>query len=245
YLLLDDGDNSQNWKGRILQRAKRLVTSQIWLIGLGFGVGLFLGHPMLFLDPSTVIQEITNETLKYAAFREFSGSQLVNLSVPWRYVAYLIPFAMYPLLWLVPYCAVLYLLFNRRLYSFSIPILVFSLLYLYLMGKGYLAPYFSRITMLLFPGFCVLVGIACEDLQLQMRNRRIPAVVLTCALVLILGSSVVFDIAYDRAMQQKDAREVAREDLKNMIGGTPAKIGIMRFGAYFYTSMPAAKTLAS
>jgi hypothetical protein len=113
------------------------------------------------------------------------------------------------------------------------------------MGKGYLAPYYSRITMLLFPGFCVLVGIACEDLQLQMRNRRIPAVVLTCALVLILGSSVVFDIAYDRAMQQKDAREVAREDLKNLIGETPAKIGIMRFGAYFYTSMPAAKPLAS
>src|SRR4029077_17992171 len=68
YLLLGDGDNSQNWKGRILQRAKRLVASQIWLIGLGFGVGLFLGHPMLFLDPSSVIQEITNETLKYAAF---------------------------------------------------------------------------------------------------------------------------------------------------------------------------------
>ena len=56
-------------------------------------------------------------------------------------------------------------LFSRRLHSLSIPILIFSLLYLYLMGKGYLRPYFARITMLLFPGFCVLVGIACDDLS--------------------------------------------------------------------------------
>src|SRR6266404_3641554 len=245
YLLLSGDDNSLNWKLRILQRAKTLIISQVWLIGLGFGIGLFLGHPMLFLDPSGVTRAITGETLKYASLHEFSGSQLVNLSVVWRYVTYLIPFAMYPLLWLVPYCAVLYLLFKRSLYSLSIPILIFSLLYLYLMGKGYLAPYYGRITMLLFPGLCVLVGIACEDLQLEMRNKRIPAIVLTCALVLILGSSVVFDSAYDRAMQQKDARQLVREDLKKLIGETPAKIGILRFGAYFYTSMPAAKPLAS
>ena len=245
YLLLNGGDNSLNWKLRILQRAKDLVTSHVWLIGLGFGIGLFLGHPMLFLDPSGVTRAITGETLRYASLQEFSGSQLLNLSVLWRYVTYLIPFAMYPLLWLVPYCAVLYLLFKRSLYSLSIPILIFSILYLYLMGKGYLAPYFARITMLLFPGLCVLIGIACEDLQLRMRNRRIPAVVLTCALVLILGSSVVFDIAYDRAMQQKDARQVVREDLTNLIGERPAKIGVLRFGAYFYTAMPAAKPLTS
>jgi hypothetical protein len=244
-LLLGDGNNFRNWKLRILQRAKTLLTGRIWLIGLGFGIGVFLGHPMLFLDLSSVSQAISSETLKYAAFHEFSGIQLVNLSVLWRYVVYLIPFAMYPLLWLIPYCAILYLVFNRRLYSLSMPILVFSVLYLYLMGKGYLAPYFGRITMLLFPGFCVLVGIACWDLQLHIRSKQPLLVVLTCALVLILGSSVVFDIAYDRAMQQKDARQVVREDLQNLIGETPAKIGILRFGAYFYTAMPAAKPLTS
>jgi len=157
----------------------------------------------------------------------------------------LIPFAMYPLLWLVPYCAILYLLFRRSLYSLSIPILIFSLLYLYLMGKGYLGPYFARITMLLFPGFCVLVGIACGDIQLEMTNKRTLAVVLTCALALILGASVVFDFAYGRAMQQKDARQLAQENLKSSIGETAAKIGILQFGAYFYTVMPAAKPLES
>jgi Dolichyl-phosphate-mannose-protein mannosyltransferase len=245
YLLFGGDDNLRSWKLRILQRAKTLVTRQVWLIGLGFGIGLFLGHPMLFLDPSAVTRAITNETLKYAAFREFSGSHLINLSTLWTYLAHLIPFAMYPLLWLVFYCAILYLVFRRSLYSLSVPILIFSLLYLYFMGKGYLAPYFARITMLLFPGFCVLVGIALSDLQFRMRDRRVPPILLSCALVLILGSSVVFDIAYDRAMQQKDAREVVREDLKNLIGDTPAKIGVLRGGPYFYTAMPAVKPLAS
>jgi hypothetical protein len=245
YLLFNGDDNLPNWRVRLLQRAKNFFAGPIWLIGLGFGVGLFLGHPMLFLDTSTVLRAITGETLKYATLHEFSTSQLANLSVIWRYVTYLIPFAMYPLLWLVPYCAILYLLFRRSLYSLSLPILIFSLLYLYLMGKGYLGPYFARITMLLLPGFCVLVGMAWGDLQVELRNKRILVVISTGAFLLIVGLSVAFDIAYDRAMQQKDAREVLREDLRNLIGEAPATIGISRFGSYFYTAMPAAEALKS
>ena len=245
YLLFDGDDNLPNWQLRLAKQAKNFVASQVWLIGLGFGIGLFLGHPMLFLDPSSVTQAISNETLRYAAFHEFSGSQLLNLSVLWRYVAYLIPFAMYPVLWVVPYCAIVYLLFRRGLYSLSVPILIFSFVYLYFMGKGYLGPYFARITILLFPGFCVLVGIACNDLQLKVRNKRTAAVVLSAALLLIFVPSLVFDLAYDRAMQQKDAREVLRRDLRNSIGEVPTRVGIWHYGPYFYTAMPAAKPLTS
>jgi hypothetical protein len=152
---------------------------------------------------------------------------------------------MYPVLWLVPYCAILYLLFRRGLYSLSVPILIFSFVYLYFMGKGYLGPYFARITMLLFPGFCVVVGIACYDLQLKVRNKRTAAVVLSGALLLIFVPSLVFDLAYDRAMQQKDAREVLRQDLRNSIGEVPTRVGILHYGPYFYTAMPAAKPLTS
>jgi hypothetical protein len=230
---------------RFSERLKTFLTNQVWLIGLGFGIGLFLGHPMLFLDSSSVVKAITGETLKYASLQQFSTSEVANLSVVWRYITYLIPFAMYPLLWLVPYCAILYLVFRRSLYSLSVPILIFSVLYLYFMGKGYLAPYYARITMLLFPGFCVLVGIVFSDLQLRLGNKWRLAVLLTVALLLVVGPSVLFDIAYDRAMQQKDAREVVREDLKKLIGDGPAKIGILRVGAYFYTAMPAVKPLNS
>jgi hypothetical protein len=243
YLLFDSGEYLPRSKVELLERAKNFAAGQLWLIALGFGIGLLLGHPMLFFDTSNVTKAITGETLKYASLHEFSRSQLVNLSVLWRYVTYLIPFAMYPLLWLVPYCAILYLVFRRSLFSLTVPILIFSLLYLYLMGKGYLGPYFARITMLLFPGFCILIGIACSDLHLRLRNNRILAVVLTGALLIIVGSSVVFDVAYDRAMQQKDARQAVREDLQNFIDDRPGTIGIARVGAYFYTVTPATEPL--
>ena len=245
YLLFDGGSDVRSWRLRFSERAKNFFASQVWLIGLAFVIGLFLGHPMLFLDTSSVTKAITNETLKYASLQQFSRGQLMNLSVVWRYVTYLIPFAMYPVLWLVPYCAILYLLFRRGLYSLSVPILIFSFVYLYFMGKGYLGPYFARITMLLFPGFCVLVGIACNDLQLKVRNKRTAPLVLNGALLLIFVPSLVFDLAYDRAMQQKDAREVLRQDLRNSIGEVPTRVGILHYGPYFYTAMPAAKPLTS
>jgi hypothetical protein len=245
YLLFDDGNDVRSCRLRFSERARNFVARQVWLIGLGFGMGLFLGHPMLFLDTSSVTKAITGETLKYASLHQFSRSQLVNLSVPWRYVTYVIPFAMYPVLWLVPYCAIVYLLFRRSLYSLSVPILIFSFLYLYFMGKGYLGPYFARVTMLLFPGFCVLVGIVCGDLQLTLRNRRTTAVALSGTLLLVMVPSIIFDLAYDRAMQQTDAREVLRKDLQNFIGEAPARIGILQWGPYFYTVMPAAKPLKS
>jgi dolichyl-phosphate-mannose-protein mannosyltransferase len=245
YLLFNGHGNSGDWKSQAWEHAKTFIAGPVWLIGLGFIIGLFLGHPMLFLNSSSVTRAITGETLKYASLHEFSGSQLVNLSALWSYVTYVISFAMYPLLWLVPYCAILYLLLRRNLYSLSAPILIFSFLYLYFMGKGYLAPHFARITMLLFPGFCVLAGIAVADLQLRLRNKRTMAVVSTGALLLVFVPSIFFDIAYGRAMQQKDPRQMVREDLQNFIGEAPATIGILRHATYFYTVMPAAQPLNS
>ena len=239
--LLFGGDGLPNRKIQFVERVKNFATRQIWLVCLGFGIGLFLGHPMLFLDPSSVTRVITGQTLRYASLHEFSRGQLINLSVPWRYVTYVIPFAMYPILWLVPYCAILYVVFRRSLYSLSVPILIFSLLYLYFMGKGYLGPYFGRITMLLFPGFCVLTGIVLGNLQLELREKRTLAVVSTIALLLVVGPSLLFDVAYGRALEQKDARQVVREDLQKLIGQAPTTIGVWRLPSYFYTVMPAAK----
>jgi dolichyl-phosphate-mannose-protein mannosyltransferase len=245
YLLFGGGSNAPTPKIRLSERARNFVASQVWFIGLGFAIGLFLGHPMLFLDPSSVTGAISGQTLKYASLHEFSGSQLVNLTSVWSYVTYVIPFAMYPLLWLVPYCAILYLLFRRNLYSLSAPIMIFSLLYLYFMGKGYLAPHFARIAMPLFPGFCLLVGVAGADLELTLRNKRTMAVVSTGALLLVFVPSISFDIAYGRAMRQKDARQILREDLQKFIGEAPATIGILHLATYFYTAMPAAQSLNS
>jgi hypothetical protein len=247
YLLFNGADNLPNWKLRLLQRAKNLVADQVWLIGLGFGIGLFVGHPMLFLNPSSVTTAITGETLKYASLQQFSASQLVNLSVVWRYITYLIPFAMYPLLWLVPYCAILYLLLRRSLYSLSIPILIFSFLYLYFMAKGYLAwaPYLARATMLLYPGFFVLVGIICNDLWLRLRTQRTIAICLAGVATVLITPSILFDLAYVHAMCRPDARSALRLDLQKLIGNSPATIGVLPWGGYWFAVMPAVEPLKS
>lgn len=245
YLLFDDSHNLPVQRSRLWERGKAIVAGPIWLIAFGFLVGLFLGHPMLFLDSSSVTKAITGETLKYASLQEFSTSKFANLSVVWKYITYLIPYAMYPLLWLIPYCAILYFSFRRSLYSISLPLLIFSILYLYFMAKGYLGPFFARATMVLFPGFGVFAGLVCNDLLTRFKKKRIFVLVLAGVLLLILGPSVLFDVAYDHAMRHEDARLVVRQYLQRSIGKAPAIIGISPFGPCFYTVMPAAVPLKS
>jgi hypothetical protein len=245
YLVFNGLDNSPSRRNRFWEGVKAFVVGPVWLIALGFLIGLFLGHPMLFLDPSSVAKAITSETLRYASLQEFSTNQLFNLSAVWKYITYLIPFAMYPLLWLVPYCAILYLAFKRSLYSLSLPLLIFSLLYLYFMGKGYLAPIFARSTMPLFAGFCILAGMAWSDLASRFAKKRAVSLISTGVLLLIVGPSLLFDIAYARAMRHEDVRLVLRKYLQNLIDDAPTTIGISRLGPYFYTVMPAAMPLKS
>jgi hypothetical protein len=247
YLLFDGDTDFRNSKLRFSERTRNFVVSQVWLIALGFGIGLFLGHPMLFLNPSSVTNAITGETLKYASLQQFSTSQVANLWVVWRYMTYLIPFAMYPLLWLLPYCAILYLLFRRTLYSQSVPIVIFSLLYLYFMAKGYLAwaPYLARATMLLYPGFFVLVGITCNDLWLRLRTQRIAAICLAGVATVLITLSILFDLAYVHAMCRQDARSALRLDLQKLVGNSPATIGVLPWGGYWFTVMPAVEPLKS
>src|SRR6266496_747860 len=66
YLLVNWRKQLPNWKSRAWEGAKDFFAGQVWLIGLGFLMGLFLGHPMLFFNPSSVTKAITGETLKYA-----------------------------------------------------------------------------------------------------------------------------------------------------------------------------------
>jgi hypothetical protein len=245
YFLLRPCDHLPGGHSRFRERAKHFVTGSIWLIGLGFALGLFLGHPMLFLDLPSVINDMKGSVFPHVTLWEFKLSNLLNFSVIWRYAFFLIPCATYPFLWLLPYCAILYLCCRRSLYGQSFPILIFSGLYLYIMAKGYEGGIFARATMLLFPGFCILVGVAFGDLWLLLRKHRVAVIFLITAPLLVALPSIAFDAAYVQAMQQKDARLALREDLQKLIGGTPTTIGVLRFAGYFYTVMPAIEPLKS
>ena len=246
YFLFDGCDHSPSEKKRLRRRITHSFSGPIWLIGLGSAFGLFLGYPMLFLDLPSVINAVKSGVLPYATLGEFKASNLLNLWVVWRYASFLIPFAMYPLLWLLPYFAILYLCFRRSLYHQSLPILIFSGLYLYFMAKGYVGPYFARATMLLFPGFCILVSVAFSDLWLLLKKHRAAAIFLITAPLLLALPSIAFDAAYVKAMPQRDSRSALREDLPKLIGTRSVTVGVFSgLGGYFYTVMPAVDPLKS
>jgi hypothetical protein len=200
---------------------------------------------MLFLATRSVIAVVSSDTLKWVPRNEFALTRLLDLSAAWKYLSYLIPHGMYPLLWIMTYCAIIYLAFRRGVRGITFTILIFSLLYIYPMAKAYVGPYWARAAMPLFPGFCILVGLAFSDLWLLLRKHRVAVIVLITVPLLLALASLGFDAAYVKAMQQKDARSALREDLEKMIGESPAIIGVLRFGPYFYTVMPAAEPLES
>src|SRR6266566_4520802 len=133
YLLFDCYIGLQDWKTGLWERAKGFVSGAVWLVGLGFVLGLLVGHPMLFWEPRSVIDAVKASTLPYASLGEFMPGKLLNLSTLWKYISLLIPVAMYPVLWFLPYVSICYLCFRPGLLGKSLPILLFSLLYLYFM----------------------------------------------------------------------------------------------------------------
>jgi hypothetical protein len=242
YLLSGSGNDRPRSSIGFPERAKHFLAGPAWLIAAGFIVGLFVGDPALFVTPKTVIHAMTAETLKYASLQQFSSSKLFNLATVWNYVASLIPFALYPLLWLLAYGAICYLCLRRNLLAKSLPILLFSLIYLYFMAKGYLIPIFARAGMLLFPGFCFLIGLAYSDL-LAVLKKRLAAVALTICILLLITPSVAFDWAYVRAMTRTDPRTALHDDMVRLIGDRPVTIGVDKRGPDFYTAMPAVDSL--
>ena len=58
----------------------------------------------------------------------------------------------------------------------------------------------------LFPGFCILIGVALSDLQMLLKRYRGGAFFLLTAQLLLMFPSISFDAAYVEAMRHKDSR---------------------------------------
>ena len=246
FLLFTRPSASTSWISQLRRSTLYLLSGPIWWIGLGFLGGLFIGEPVLFFDPRSVIDGIVRGSSPYVPDQAFALTTLFDLSRLWIYLSVLTPFAMYPALWIVVYGAILYLCFRGGLYRLTLPILIFFLLYLYPMAKGYgKYPVYPHATMLLFPGFCILAGLALSDLWLLLKRHRAAAISLITAALLLTLPSIAFDLAYVKAMQQRDPRSALREDLKTLIRDSAVTIGVLKYAGYFHTVMPAVDPLKS
>ena len=80
----------------------------------GFALGLFVGEPMLLLDFRSVVRAISFEVAYYAPT---GARNPLDLAPVWKYFSVLIPYATYPVLWLVIYLSTIYVISRRSLWQ--------------------------------------------------------------------------------------------------------------------------------
>jgi Dolichyl-phosphate-mannose-protein mannosyltransferase len=232
----------ERWYRRFLTNARYLLSGPLWLLAGGYVVGLFIGEPMLFLDFPSVIHTISTETLPYVPP---GAGKPFDLEPVWKYFSVLIPYATYPILWLVIYLAALYTVFRRLLSHIVLPLCLFTALYTYLMAKGYIV-IFGRQVMLLLPVCCIFVGLASERVLTKVSNRPLLSGLVAALLASLVLPTLLFDWAYGQAMRRRDVRDLLRQDLAELVKTQSSiTIGVSDSGCYFYTAMPGAFPLKS
>lgn len=223
------------WLRRIGNSIVYLLSGPLWLLAGGFVLGVFAGEPMLFFDFKSVADAVSFEIAHYAPA---GARNPFDLAPVWRYFSVLIPYATYPVLWLVIYLSTLYVILRRPLWPIVVPLCLFVALYTYSMAKGYLDA-FARLVMVLLPVFCIFAGLAFGDMVPKLLKRPVVLSLVMILTLLLTIPSIVFDLAYDRAMRRRDVRDLLRQDLAQLIKTpSPVTIGVSDRGAYFYTAMP-------
>ena len=237
FLILFRGCASNGaWRQRFSNNFVYFLSRPLWLLGMGFVVGLLIGEPMLVFDSRNVVREIAFEMSHYAPA---GGRNFFDLTPIWKYFSVLIPYATYPILWLLLFLSTLYLMLRPLVWPVFVPLSVFAVLYTYSMAKGYLDLY-ARLTMLVLPVFCILVGLAYGDIFPKLIKRPVLLGFATALIILIAIPSMAFDWAYGRAMQGPDVRELLRKDVQELVKGrSRTTVGVSEGGYYFYTAMPA------
>jgi len=232
------------WRQRFGTSFVYLLSGPLWLLASGFVLGFFVGEPMLFLDFRSVVDAILFEASHYAPP---GARKPFDLTPIWKYIFLLIPYATYPVLWLLIYVSTIYVILRPSLWSTVIPLWVFAMLYTYSMAKGYV-DHFARLTMLLMPLLCIFVGLAWGELFPKIVKRPLAFIVAVIMVSLILPT-IVFDWAYGQAMKLRDVRELLRNDMRDLIKDRSATtIAVSEhggYGGYFYTAMPAVVPLKS
>jgi hypothetical protein len=241
-LMLFRSATSGPWHERVRKSFVCLLSGPLWLLGMGFVFGLFIGEPMLFFDSKNLVREILFEMSHYAPA---GARNPFDLAPVWRYLSVLIPYATYPLLWLLLYVSTLYVIFRPFLWPTVVPLLLFAACYTYGMAKGYI-DVFARLVMLIFPVLCIFAGLAVADIAPKLRKRPVLFSVVTALSLLLITPTIVFDCAYGLAMRRKDAREMLIDDMRELTKNrSSTTIGVSEGGGYFYTAMPAVFPLKS
>jgi hypothetical protein len=242
FLLFENDRTNARWPRRLCKAISDLLSGPLWLLLAGFVIGVFFGEPMLFLDFRRIVYEVAFQRSHYSPP---GARNPFDLAPIWKYFSMLIPYAAYPLLWVVIYLSALYVILRRSFHHIVIPLCVFVAFYTYPMAKSYII-IFARQVMILLPVFCIFAGLAFEDIFPKLLKRRFLFAVVMISIVLLIIPTIAFDFAYGRAMQRRDVREMLCNDMRELIKDrSSTSIAVSESGCYFYTAMPAVFPLKS
>jgi Dolichyl-phosphate-mannose-protein mannosyltransferase len=243
-LLLFQNDRANaSWPRRLRKAVGDLLSGPLWLLLGGFVAGVLLGEPTLLVDFRRVVDEVSFQRSHYGP--PPGARNPFDLALLWRYFSVLIPYATYPLLWLLLYFSTLYVILRRSFHPIIIPLCLFVALYSYPMAKSYIN-IFARQVMILLPVFCIFAGLALQDILPKLFKRRLLFTVVTMLIALLVIPTILFDFAYGRAMRRPDVREIVRADMRQLIKERSwTSIAVSESGCYFYTAMPAVFPLKS
>jgi hypothetical protein len=242
FILFQSHVDNQLLGRRPGKSATYLLLGPFWLIGGGFLLGLFIGHPMLFLDFPNVVHTIS---FQISSYMSRGAGNPFDLEPIWKYVSVLIPYAAYPMLWAMIYASTLYVVLRRSLWPIVIPLILFAALYAVPMAKGY-GVVFDREVMLLLPLFCIFTGLAFGEILPKLVKRPLPLALVMMLILLLISPTILFDWAYGRAMRKVDVRQMLYRDMSELIKNQPfTTIAVGEDGCPFYTAMPAVFRLKS
>ena len=242
FILFQDHGDQEPWQRRFGRSTAYLLSGPLWLLAGGFVLGVFAGEPMLFFNFQSVVDAVSFEISVYTPP---GARNFLDLAPIWRYFSVLIPYATYPILWLLIYLSTVYVILRHSFRPIVAPLCLFAALYTYPMAKGY-SVVFARQVMLLLPVFCIFAGLAFADILPKLLKRRLLFALVVILILLLIIPTIVFDWAYGRAMRGRDVREMLRADLRELIKDrSSTSIAVSEGGCYFYTAMPAVFPLRS
>ncbi len=183
-----------------------------------------IGLPFLLLDFDSAKPHLFQQAT-YIAAEEFSLLGLLELDRIGVYLTYLIPYGILHYLWIVFYGSIFILIISRKYLRYTIPLISFMVVYLYLMAKGYFAsPIFIRAAIPIFPPLAICAGLAFD---IALRNISIPLRKYVFLIYLALTLPSVFYLLACTNSMSSDPRI----ELANFISSNWRK-KTLRIGAY-------------
>ena len=204
FLLLAFEGTTDSAQKRLIPFIKKAST-----VGFFWIFGFFIVDPFLFLKFNSATHALT-EQASYANSNQFGTvASLLDMSKPWGYLKWIIPYGLFPFLWVLIYGAMIYLCFAKKWWKWSLALFIPMFVNFIAMAKGYPGPEFVRAIIFLFPFFAIICGLAIDDFSERWRSHPWIYPSALTLISLIIGSTLIFDWSYVYAMNEANDSRIA------------------------------------